>query len=999
MKSKILFRTLPVLLLASASFTYGQALEPRATLWSNTFENNTVGQTTGASPAVINGFRFNFKGGVIRDSDTIAPFNTPNQYLELSPKNTGDRWGYRVIVNGVLKASYVATPVGISYDFSESTDPGNNTIMGFGTGAGDSNPELNNDFGLVALNFRNGAISLGPRTTLVSVGDPLVDTQSLPRFTEGVAYRTTWIVNFTGENHELLGPDGEAFDLEPMQAAFWLYDPAEDLFTPRVIIRNNNDRVLDAHVSFVFRHFSVPAITDTHQMQTIYVDNIAATTFAEPVPTWVGDGSDALWSTAANWSKSVVPSAYDSLVFSGNQNLEPDNDFPPNTEITNLSFENTSSSFRLIGNEIELLETLSNSSSVSQTVELPLLLNSTHTITNHTTGTHLYLDGLISGSGGISKTGPGTVALGVSNTYSGGTTVSGTSVVNSFALDVLQLVDGGLPSSIGSSSNSASNLTLSGGELRYTGTGDSTDRLFTLNANGFINNNGSGPLTFSNTAPIEHSNIGTTRTLNLGGTFTESPNVFAPQITGTDGDGFTALTIRGGTWAVSGENTFTGNMTINFGAKLSIQSDANLGAGTGAGRFTIAGTLICTEDLTLDSSRGIYAGSPTAAGNAIIEVAEEKTVTHNGVITDHLGGNAIGADALTKSGLGTLSLGAANTYTGSTTVLAGQLTLGAEGSVDSSPTISVRADALLDLSAKTDAFPVLASQTLTGAGTVAGQSLAVLGNIAPGTAGIGTLATDTVAMAADSRLTVQTNSADVTSDTLAVNGDLTIDAGATLVLSDIAVAPEIIANGSKLTLATYTGTLSGTFEELPEGTTVLIGENEFILSYEDSNAITLTSTNETSVDPYEPWIDSFLALTEPADKEKGADPDGDSRTNLEEFAFDGDPSNPASDGKIQSGLVLVEGVEYFILTIPVRDGAVFTGSPALTSAPIDGLVYGIRGSHDLSSFAAAVVELAPAIVGGSPLNPGWSYRSFRLSASSSEQARGFLRAEVTSPEN
>lgn len=994
MKAKHL-HGLSILLLASSTFTYGQTLEPKSTLWSNTFESNTVGQSTGASPAVINGFRFNFRGGVIRDSDTIAPFNTPNQYLELSPKNTGDRWGYRVMVNGVLKASYIATPVGISYDFSESTDPGSNTIMGFGTGAGDSNPDLNDTLGLVALNFRNGAISLGPRTTLVSVGDPLVDLQSLPRFTEGVAYRTTWIVNFTGENHELLGPDGEAFDLEPMQAAFWLYDPAEDLFTPRVIIRNNNDRVLDAHVSFVFRHFSVPTIEDTQLMQTIYVDNMAATSFAEPVPTWVGNGSDALWSTAANWSKSVIPSAYDSLVFSGNQNLEPDNDLTPNTEFTDLSFENISSSFTLIGNGIELLGTLSNSSSASQTVELPLLLNSSHTITNNTTGTHLYLDGLISGGGGISKTGAGTVALGDLNTYSGGTTITGTGAVNSHALEAVQLANGGLPSSIGSSSSGAENLIINGGELRYSGTGDTTDRLFTLAAAGFVNNNGSGPLTFSNTAAVEHSNTGATRTLNLGGTFTDSPNVFAPQVTNTGDTGLTALTVRGGTWAVSGNNTFTGNMTINFGAKASIQSDANLGSATGTGKFTIAGTLICTEDLTLNTARGIYAGSPTAAGNAIIEVAESKTVIHNGVISDNLGGSAIGADSLTKFGLGTLSLGAANTYTGTTTVFEGALKLGTAGTMDSSPTISVRSGATLDLFDKAAAFPILVTQTLTGAGTVSGQAISVAGMIAPGTSGIGTLATDAVAMAANSSLTIQINSAAANSDTLAVNGNLTLDADALLVLADIAVAPGIVPNGAKLTLATYTGILSGTFKDLPESSTVLIGDNEFSLSYADANAITLTSTNAVSADPFVAWIDSFLTLTAPADKQKTADPDGDGRSNYEEFAFDGDPTNPGSDGKIQSGLVTTEGFKHLTLTLPVRDAAVFAGSPALVSANVDGLVYGIRGSYDLSGFAAEVIEVSPAITSGPPLNPGWSYRSFRLSANSGEQPRGFIRGEVT----
>jgi autotransporter-associated beta strand protein len=988
MNSKTLIHIIASLV-ACATAASAQTLSPNAVIWENNFEANSVGASTGANPGVINGFRFNFPGGVVRDSSSVAPFGENNRYLELSPNNNPSvNSGYRAIINGVLKAAYIATPVGFSFDFNESIAAGFDTIIGFATASTDSAVDLNPTYAVVALKFRNGAVTVGDSTSIVS--------GSLPSFTQGVKYRITYITNFTGVRHKVLGPDNLDITLEPMQMACWIHNPTAVTYASPIIVANNNSRALDAHLSLIFRHSSTTAAT---QRQTIYVDNLLATNFAVPTPTWVGNGSDALWSTAANWSQSTVPAANDNIVFTGSQNLLPDNNLALGTAFTNISFETTSSSFTLTGNGIELLGTLSNSSSVNQTVEFPLLLSSTRTITNNTTGTHLHLNGLISGGGRISKTGAGTVALGGANTYSGGTTITGTGVVDSHALEVLQLANGGLPSSLGNSSSGAENLIINAAELRYTGTGDTTDRLFTLAATAFITNNGSGPLTFSNTAAIQHSNTGTTRTLNLGGTFTASPNVFTPQITDTGSTGLTGLTARGGTWAVSGNNTFTGNVTINFGAKLSVQSDANLGAATGAGKFTLAGTLICTEDITLNSGRGIYAGSSTAAGNAIIEVAENKTATHNGVISNHLGGSAVGADGLIKSGLGTLVLGAANTHTGTSTVFAGTLSLGASGTINSSPTISVRGGATLDLSAKAAAFSILATQTLTGAGTVQGQSLNVAGSIAPGNSGIGALGTDSVAMAANSILTIQINSTAATSDTLAVNGDITLDAETTLSLADIATAPELIPNGSKLTLITYNGSRIGTFKNLPEGSTVVVGDNKFSLSYTDASAITLTSTNAISATPFVVWIDSFLAITDPAEKEKNADPDGDGRSNFEEFAFDGDPSNPSSDRKSQSDLVLVDGLNYLTLTIPVRDSAVFTGSPALISAAVDGLIYGIRGSYDLSGFAAGVVEVSPAITTGPPLNPGWSYRSFRLSANSSEQPRGFLRSEVTAEVN
>lgn len=975
-------RCLPIALLASVTVVSGQALVPKLTLWSNNFESNTVGQSTGASPSVINGFRFSFPGGVIRDSSAMEPFGPNNQFLELSPDNNPTvNVGYRTIVNGLLKSSYTASPVGISFDFNESTAPGYDTSIGFGTGTSDSAPDLNDAQGIASLKFRNGVITLGPRTSLVS--------GTLPAFSEGKNYRITYITNFTSGTHDVTGPDDTEITLEPKQMAFWLYDPIAQTYTSPVVLANSNSRVLDAHISLVFRHFST---TTSTQRQTIYIDNLQASNFGEPVPTWAGLGSDALWTSPENWLRSLPPIAGENIVFTGSAGLAPDNDMPEDTSFNNISFEATSTSFNLIGNRIDLAGGVSNLSATNQTLQLPLLFNSSHTLNNSTSNTALYFDEVISGSGSIEKTGSGTVELRAENTYSGPTTITGTGAVGTHALSVFNLTNGDLPSSIGSSSSAASNLILNGGELRYSGSGDSTDRLFTINSNSYINNNGSGPLAFSNPAAFEHANTSVTRTLNFGGSYTTSPNTFTPQITNTSGTGLTGLTVRGGTWVVSGANTYTGNTTINFGAKLSINSDANLGNATGVGKFTIAGTLICTDDITLNTARGIYAGSATAAGNAIIEVADGKNVSHDGVISNNLGGSAVGADSLTKSGLGTLTLGAANTYSGTTTISAGTLALGENASFSASTSISVRTDAILNLSAKSTAFPFLSTQTLSGSGTISGQAITVAGSLSPGTSSIGTLTTADLTTEAGANIILQTNSASITCDSIAVIGNLNINPETTLSLSETALTPSLIPNGEKLTLASYTGTFSGSFKDLPEGGSVIIGDNEFTLSYTDNSAITLTSINPATADPFTLWIDSFVSLTDPAGKTRIADPDGDGRSNFEEFAFDSDPTNPANDGKIQSRIVAIEGSSYLTLTLPVRDSAAFSGTPSLTSTPVDGITYSISGSLDLSAFTAEVSELTPALATEPPLSTGWSYRSFRLNSPTSGQSRGFLRA-------
>jgi fibronectin-binding autotransporter adhesin len=592
------------------------------------------------------------------------------------------------------------------------------------------------------------------------------------------------------------------------------------------------------------------------------------------------------------------------------------------------------------------------------------------------------IDNAPSGVTIFTKQNPGRWLLTHANSnYTGATTLAGG------FLGVVKLADGGSNSSIGASTTAATNLVFNGGELTYNGSGDSTDRLMTFAAGGNIRNNGAGALAFTNTDPISHTNTNSGRVVVLGGNY-GGVNTFSPLIVPTGGSGTVGVRFENTTiWELTGANTYTGVTTINFGAKAQITSDANLGAAIGTGQLIIAGTLICNESLTLNSSRGIYAGSPTAAGSAIIQVAGDKTVTHDGIISDNLGGSAIGADGLSKTGPGILSLGAANTYTGTTTVFEGTLKLAAAGSFASSPTISVRMGAVLDLTEKTSAFPIASTQTLTGTGSVQGQSLEVLGNIAPGNAGIGTLSTGTVAMTANSTLTIQIDSAAATSATLAVAGDLTIGADALLVTDDIAAVAGIIPGGTKLTLATCSGTLSGTFKDLPEGSDVTVGGNSFTLSYADGNAITLTSANAT--DAYAEWIGGFPSLTNPDDRTKSADPDNDGFNNAIEFLIGGDPTSFSDQGRLWVG---TSGSQ-LVLSLAIRgESTDFSGTPS-PSATVEGIECRIQGSLDLLDFTSPVSDTALVIPSGWPLTPpaGFSFHSFKLDASAGLTGKGFMR--------
>ena len=156
----------------------------------------------------------------------------------------------------------------------------------------------------------------------------------------------------------------------------------------------------------------------------------------------------------------------------------------------------------------------------------------------------------------------------------------------------------------------------------------------------------------------------------------------------------------------------------------------------------------------------------------------------------------------------------------------------------------------------------------------------------------------------------------------------------------------------------------------------------------------MLDTNPTSpVNVYESWALShglILGLNaDPLD-----DPDNDGCPNYKEFAFDGDPLSGADDGKVRAAIIDDGGSDYLSITLPVRSGTVFSGSPVLT-ASLDGLTYLIEGSTNLETWIVPVTEISPALDAGlPPLSPGWEYHSFRLDTPVPLAPRGFLRAGV-----
>src|SRR5439155_388606 len=151
--------------------------------------------------------------------------------------------------------------------------------------------------------------------------------------------------------------------------------------------------------------------------------------------TWTGGGANDLWSNGDNWApyetspgvfNTNPPNAGDDLLFPDTAvgHFSNTNDLTAGRFYHSISF--SGSSYTLAGNSIVLgggNPTVSDSAGAgSNTIAFNMTLGATRTITN--AATTLIVSGVLSGPGGLTKEGAGTLILSAANTYSGATIVS-----------------------------------------------------------------------------------------------------------------------------------------------------------------------------------------------------------------------------------------------------------------------------------------------------------------------------------------------------------------------------------------------------------------------------------------------------------------------------------------------------------------------------------------------------------------------------------------------
>lgn len=322
---------------------------------------------------------------------------------------------------------------------------------------------------------------------------------------------------------------------------------------------------------------------------------------------------------------------------------------------------------------------------------------------------------VISGSGSMVQTGAGTLTITGNNTYTGATTV----IKGILALNSGTVTGSGI--TVGNLSGNNGTIIVNGGFLGSTGG-------ITVGAasgsTGYLNITNGGYVNLYGASGIYIGNSG------AAGTLTMDSGTISGRWFNVGNGGTGTFNMNGG---VANSTTGTGMQFFGTGTFNMTGGELNLG-GSGITANSASTINLCggTLGTYLSSSSNYNIGGltsitlGTASDNVMsFNPASGKSITINASMT--------GLGALTKIGAGTLTLTAANSYSGATTVNAGTLYVSGTGSLASTSIL---------VSANSTSLGATYSQTLTSAGTVFSTINSDLGT----TGSVTAAASSTVAM-------------------------------------------------------------------------------------------------------------------------------------------------------------------------------------------------------------------------------------------------------------
>jgi autotransporter-associated beta strand protein len=614
------------------------------------------------------------------------------------------------------------------------------------------------------------------------------------------------------------------------------------------------------------------------------------------------------------------------------------------------------------------------------------------------------------------------------NTYSGLTTVSAgaLNVQNSSALG---------------STNSGTTVA-SGATLFLSGGVSVTNEILTLNGTGlsalgalrnFTNNNSwNGTITLAAAATIGSDT--NTLTLGAGGivvsnflaTFTGGGNIIA---SGSIGNGTNGLTKTGaGTLTLTASNSYGGLTTVSAGV-LNVQNNFALGGTTlgttvasGAALQLQNGVSVTGETLSLNGTgvagsgalrnlggSNTWSGLITLAGSAtfaadsgtldleanISNSTSIATFTNTGtiILNGVLGG---GSGAFVKSGTGLLSLGNANTFTGTTTISGGTVQFSSTGNLPAASALTVNTGSILDLNGFNKSILSLAgaggvilnggtltvnnsaattfSGVISGAGGLQenGAGTLTLGGVNTFTGGT-TINAGAISIAADTALGNATNA-------------LTLNGGQLVISATLASARPITlgANGGVLNTGTKILTLSNTISgpgaltKTGTGTLTLLGTSTWLGGTTNGAGILTISADSQLGDSGGALVFSNTAtLTTTASFTSARNiflnpgtatfSCGTGFTNT----FNGVISGAGALTQSGAGMMVLGGANTFTNLLTISKGTVQLGGSERISDLAPVLISATTATFDLNNFNETIGSLASSAAGAVKLGGGF----------------------------
>ncbi len=411
---------------------------------------------------------------------------------------------------------------------------------------------------------------------------------------------------------------------------------------------------------------------------------VMSSTLSAATVTWDGGAGTGTWADGVNWDTNTVPVAGDDLVFAGSTQLSTTNNIATvDISFNSITFAAAAGAFTLAGSRITLAGNITNSSSNTQAINIPMILDvATCTIT---ATSNISVGGVVSETGGaraLTKAGAGTLYLATNNTYSGTTTVNAGTLQNA---------------TLNNTTYGTGGITLNGGTLLV-------DRIAL--ANNITNSNASSVIIMDNGWGSSISGTITNNAL-LSVQAWYATQTFSGNISGTGG--ITLTQLAGGTLTLSGTNSYSGATTISSGT---LKAGSTSAFGTNSA-VTLANVATAILDITgFNNSIGSLAGGGATGGNVTLGTTT-LTLGGDGTSTSY-DGVISGTGAVTKTGTGTQTLTRANTYTGATTISGGTLKITATSYA--TPSFSIATGTVLEFNLSSNAD--YGTTTFSGAGTL-----------------------------------------------------------------------------------------------------------------------------------------------------------------------------------------------------------------------------------------------------------------------------------------